>query len=194
MVFLGVQMDPQGYREHQLLGVLLPEMPLYPQKPCQEPTCPYASPVGVVEDRSVLMGFQMFPIDTTGHREHQLLRVLLPEMPLYPQKPCQEPICPYASSVGVVEDRSVLMGFLMVPMDPLGHRKHQLFRVLLPEMPLYPWKPCQEPTHPYASPVGVVEDRSVLMGFPECHNQKANCLRSILSFYRPQKAFWTPKI
>ena len=31
-------------------------------------------------------------------------------------------------------------------------------------------------------------------GVPECHNQKANCLRSILSFYRPQKAFWTPKI
>ena len=57
-----------------------------------------------------------------------------------------------------------------------------------------PWKPCQEPTHPYASLVGVVEDRSVLMGVPECHNQKANCLRSILSFYRPQKAFWTPKI
>ena len=27
MVFLGVQMDPQGHREHKLLRVLLPEMP-----------------------------------------------------------------------------------------------------------------------------------------------------------------------
>ena len=35
-----------------------------------------------------------------------------------------EPTIPYASPVGVVEDRSVLMGFLMVPMDPMGHREH----------------------------------------------------------------------
>ena len=101
--------------------VLVPEMPLKPSNPCQEPTCPYASLVGVVEDRCVLMGFQMVPMDPMGHREHELLRVLLSEMPLNPQKPCQEPICPYASLVGVVEDRSVLMGFLMVPMDPMGH-------------------------------------------------------------------------
>ena len=40
-------------------------------------------------------------------------------------------------------------------------------RVLLPEMPPNPWKPCQGPTCPYASQVGVVEDRSVMMGFPD---------------------------
>ena len=38
-------------------------------------------------------------------------------------KPCQEPTHPYAYLVGVVEDRSVLMGFLMVSMDLRGHRK-----------------------------------------------------------------------
>ena len=42
-------------------------------------------------------------------------------MPLNPSNPCQEPTCPYASPVGVVEDRSVLMGFLMVPMDPINY-------------------------------------------------------------------------
>ena len=35
-------------------------------------------------------------------------------MPLYPQKLCQEPTRPYAILYGVVEDRSVLMGFLSV--------------------------------------------------------------------------------
>ena len=30
------------------------------------------------------------------------------------------------------------MGFLMVPMDPMGHGEHDLLRVLLPEMPLTP--------------------------------------------------------
>ena len=99
-------------------------MPQYPWKPCQEPTHHYASPVGVVEDRSVLMGFLIVCIGPMGHREHELLRVLLPEIPLNPWKPCQEPTRPYASPVGVVEDRSVLMGFLMVPMDPMGHREH----------------------------------------------------------------------
>ena len=29
-------------------------------------------------------------------------------------------------------------------------------------------------------------------GVPKGHNQTANCLRSILSFYRPQKAYKTP--
>ena len=67
------------------------------------------------------MGFLMVPMDLMGHREHELLRVLLSEMPLNPQKPCQEPTRPYAYPVGVVEDRSVLMGFLMVPLDPMGH-------------------------------------------------------------------------
>ena len=95
-------------------------MPLNPQKPCQEPTCPYASPAGIVEDRCVLMGFLMVPMYPMGHREHELLRVLLSEMPLNPQKPCQEPTRPYAYPVGVVEDRSVQMGFLMVPMNPMG--------------------------------------------------------------------------
>ena len=57
-------------------------------------------------------------------------------MPLNPSNPCQEPTCPYASPVGVVEERCVLMGFLMVPMDPQG---------------------------PHASLVGVVGERSVLM-------------------------------
>ena len=70
------------------------------------------------------MGFQMVPMGPMGHREHYVLRVFLTELPLYPQKPCQEPTCPYASLVGVVDDRSVLMGFLMVPMDPQGHREH----------------------------------------------------------------------
>ena len=70
------------------------------------------------------MGFLMVPMDLMGHREHELLRVLLSEMPLIPQKPCQEPTCPYAYPVGVMEDRSVQMGFLMVPMDPKSHREH----------------------------------------------------------------------
>ena len=61
-------------------------------------------------------------------------------------------------------------------------------------MPLYPQKPCQEPTCPYAILYGVVEDRSVLMGFLSRHNQIANCLRRIISSYRPQKACWKPKI
>ena len=61
-------------------------------------------------------------------------------------------------------------------------------------MPLYPQKPCQEPTHPYGSLVGVVEDRSVLITVFQCHNQTANCLRSILSFYRPQNASKKPKL
>ena len=65
-------------------------------------------------------------MDSQGYRGHDLLRVLLPEMPLNPpsQKPCQEPSCPYASLNGIVEDRSVLMGFLMVPMYLMGHREH----------------------------------------------------------------------
>ena len=54
--FLWVAINPQGHREHYLLSTVLPEMHPNPSKPCQEPTCPYAYPVGVVEDRSVLMG------------------------------------------------------------------------------------------------------------------------------------------
>ena len=42
--------------------------------------------------------------------------------------------------------------------------------------------------------VGVVEDKSVLITVFQCHNQTANCLRIILSFYRPQNASKTPKL
>ena len=55
------------------------------------------------------------------------------------------------------------MGPLMVPKDPVGHMEQLLFSTLLPEMALNPSKPCQDYTCPYASSVGVVEDRSVLM-------------------------------
>ena len=54
--FLMVSMDQQGHREHKLLSTLLPEMPLNPSKPCQEPTLPYAYPSEVMEDRSELIG------------------------------------------------------------------------------------------------------------------------------------------
>ena len=42
--------------------------------------------------------------------------------------------------------------------------------------------------------VGVVEDKSVLITVFQCHNQTANCLRSILSFYRPLNASKKPKL
>ena len=82
------------------------------------------------------------------------------------------------------------MGFQMVPMDPMGHREHELLRVLLPEMPLYPQKPYLSLCLFRWSCGG----QECPDGVPEGHNLKANCLRSILGFYRPQKACKTPKL
>ena len=83
--------------------------------------------------------------------------------------------------------------FLMVHMDPMGHVEHNLFGTLLPEVTVNPSNP--------------VKTLHVLMlfgwscGGQECpdglfqgQSQTANCLRSILSFYRPQKACKTPKL
>merc|ERR1711997_650892 len=57
---------------------------------------------------------------------------------------------------------------LVVPRDPVDIVEHLLFSTLLPEVALNPSKPLktrQDCIRPYASSVGVVEDRSVLMTF-----------------------------
>ena len=58
----------------------------------------------------------------------------------------------------------------MVRMDPHGRRGQKLLTSLLQEMPRNHSNPSQEPAHPYALQVEVVEDRSVLMGFPDGYN------------------------
>ena len=57
-----------------------------------------------------------------------------------PLKACQDSACPYASSAGVVEDRSVLM---CLPRVPEGHVEQLLFSTLLPEVALKPSKPIK---------------------------------------------------
>ena len=61
------------------------------------------------------------------------------------QKPHQDSTGPYASPAGVVEDRSVLIWFLMVPMDHHGHGEQQLFSTLPPEMAQTLSKPVKTP-------------------------------------------------
>ena len=70
-------------------------------------------------------------------------------------------------------------------MDPQGQSEHKLLSTLLPEMPPNPSKPCQEPTRPYANLVGVVEDRSVLIGFPNAFNEPTGSLGTIVVKYTP---------
>ena len=80
---------------------------------------------------------------------------------------------------------------------PTGSYKTIVVITLLPEMPPNPSNPLQPLSGTYPSVCLLSWSRGgqeCLEGVPECHNQEANCLRSILSFYRPQKAFKTPKI
>ena len=139
-------------------------------------------------------GFLMVSMDPQGHKKHQLLSTLLPEMPQNPPKLCQEPTRPYAYPVGVVEDRSVLMG---VPDGLNGPTGSQGIIVVKQTPHRNASKPLQTLSGTYSSlwlfswSCGGQECPD---GVPGGHNQTANCLRSILSFYRPQKAFKTPKI
>ena len=83
-----------------------------------------------------------------------------------PLKTHQDSTCPYASSVGVVEDRSVLMGLPDHSNGPGGSQGPIVVQHSPPRSGSKPLKTRQDSTHPYASWVGVVEDRSVLMGLP----------------------------
>ena len=82
-------------------------MPQNPPKLCQEPTCPYAYPVGVMEDRSVLMGVPDGINGPIGSQETIVVKHTPPRNASNPPKLCQEPTRPYGSLVGVVEDRSI---------------------------------------------------------------------------------------
>ena len=77
------------------------------------------------------------------------------------------------------------MGFPDGFNEPTGSKKTIVVEHTPPRNASSPPELCQEPTRPYAYQVGVVDDRSA----PGGHNQTANCLRSILSLYRPQKVF-----
>ena len=75
----------------------------------------------------------------------------------------------------------------MVHMDPMGHVEHNLFGTLLPEVAVNPSNPVKT--------IHVLMLFGWSCGGQECpdglfqgQSQTANCLRSILSFYRPQKA------
>ena len=115
-------------------------------------------------------------------------------MPQNPSKPCQEPTCPCSYPFGVMEDRSVLMGF---PDGFIGPRGSQGTIVVKHTPPRHASEPPKTVSGTYPS----LWLFSWSCGGQECpdrvpggHYQTANCLRSILSFYRPQKAYKTPKI
>ena len=78
---------------------------------------------------------------------------------------------PYASSVGVfLEDRSVLIGLPDRSNGPTGSYRKLVVKHSPPRSGSEPLKTCQDSSHPYASSVGVVEDKSVLMGLPDHSN------------------------
>ena len=54
-------------------------------------------------------------------------------------------------------------------------------------MPQKPPKLCQEPTRPYAYPVGFVEDRSVLMGVPDGLNGPTGSQETIVVKHSPPR-------
>ena len=61
-------------------------------------------------------------------------------------------------------------------------------------MPQNPSKPCQEPTRPYVLPIGVVEDRSVLMVVPDGFNEPTGSQeRIVVNHTPPRNASKPPK-
>merc|ERR1739844_602950 len=99
-----VPMDPMGSCRIIVVLHSTPRSGSKPLKTCQDHARPYASPVGVVEDRSVLMGLPDGSHGPNGSCGTIVVKHSPPRSGSRPLKTRQDHACPYASPVGVVED------------------------------------------------------------------------------------------
>ena len=149
---------PGGSQEPLVVQHSPPRSGCIPLKFHQDSTHPYASSGGVLEDRSVLMGLPGHSSGPTGSQGPKVVQHSPPRSGCKPLKTRQDSTRPFASSVGVVEDRSVLMGLPDHSNGPGGSYGPLVVQHSPPRSGCKPLKTHQDYTHPYASSVSVVVD------------------------------------